>query len=203
MPVNPKTGKTDRHALPEDELYAFRVKQAEERRTEVGRGKQRASGSADAEESESSVPAPSPLGLSSLKVLTLDSGGSSAANTPVDSPNDGPQPPLPEDEEPAPPPAQKAPKRSKGKTSFKCFAGSLIQLLTGFVVEVPAVSRLLKPTRRQDSSSRSAPSAASDDGSNAARIASLESRVTSLEAKQASLEKEVRELRLTVESLDS
>ena len=204
MPLNPKTGKTERRALSESELRAFRIKQAEERRTEVRRGKQCTSDPADVEKSEGEVLTPLPLiHLSSLQRLTLDSGGSSAANTPVDSPNDGPQPPLPEDEEPVPPPAQKALKRSKGKSFLKCSAVSLTQLLTGFVVEVPAVSQLLKPMRRQDSSSRSAPSPASDDGSNAARIASLERRLAFLEADHGKLVTEVQELHLRVERMDS
>jgi hypothetical protein len=86
--------------------------------------------------------------------------------------------------------------------SFKFLATSPTQLLTGFVVEVPAVSRLLKPLPRQASSSRSVPSPASDDGSNSARIAFLESRLTSLETEQENLVKEVQELRRKVENMD-
>jgi hypothetical protein len=145
MPLNPKTGKTDRRTLSESELLEFRVKQAEERQTGIKRGKQRASGSVDTE-SESSAPAPSPLGqLSALKKLTLDSGGSSAANTPADSPEDAPRLLLPEDEEPAPPSAQKARQAQKhldGKSSSKCLAASLTQLLARFVVEPLAPSPL-------------------------------------------------------------
>ena len=70
------------------------------------------------------------------------------------------------------------------------------------MVEVPAVSQLLKPSRRQGSSSRSVPSPASDDGGNAARIALLESRLTLLEAEQADLVKQVQELRHTVENMN-
>jgi hypothetical protein len=114
MPLNPKTGKTDRRTLSASELLEFRVKQAEEQRTEVQRGKQRASGFADAAESDGSAPNPSPLDqISAMNRLTLDSGGSSAANTPADSPHGDPQPLLPVDEEPAPPSASKARKARK------------------------------------------------------------------------------------------
>jgi hypothetical protein len=71
------------------------------------------------------------------------------------------------------------------------------------VIEVPAVSELLKPTCRQVSSSRSGPSPASDDESNTARIASLERRLAFLEADQLKLTKEVQELRLRIEKIDS
>lgn len=113
MPQNPKTGKTDRRALSEAELLEFRLKQAEGARAEVKRGKRRARDSPDTREQESSGQAPSPLAsLAALGALALDSGGSSAANTPDDSPATFSQPPLP-DHPPAPPSAPKPRKISK------------------------------------------------------------------------------------------
>ena len=53
---------------------------------------------------------------------------------------------------------------------------------------------------QQDSSSQSAPLLASDDGSNMARIASLERRLAFLEADRVKLAEEVEELRRRVES---
>ena len=71
------------------------------------------------------------------------------------------------------------------------------------MVEVLAVSQLLKPANWKGSSPRSVPLPASEDRSNAERIASLESRLTRLEAEQANLAKEVRELRHMVENMDT
>jgi hypothetical protein len=71
------------------------------------------------------------------------------------------------------------------------------------VVEVPTVSRLLKPAHTQLSSSQSVPSPVSDDGGNAARIALLESRVASLEAEHVKLAKEVRALHQKMEKMDA
>ena len=111
MPLNPKTGKTDRRLLSEAELLEFRLKQAKESRAQVKKGKQRARNSPEAEagDSEGSGPAPSPLQtLAGLGTLTLDSTGSSVANTPADSPSILPQPPLPERSAPAPPSGPRA-----------------------------------------------------------------------------------------------
>jgi hypothetical protein len=77
------------------ELLDFRIKQAKESGTQVKKGKQHTCDSPEVCESESSGPAPSPLAtLAGLGTLTLDSGGSFAANTPADSPATLPQPPL-------------------------------------------------------------------------------------------------------------
>ena len=89
LPKNDKTGKTDRHPMTDEKLYEFRVGQA------IKRGKQRALDSPDAGEAEGSSQAPSPLSaLDGLEMLKLDSGGSSAAITPADSPSTIPQPSL-------------------------------------------------------------------------------------------------------------
>ena len=111
MPLNPKTGKTDRRLLSEAELLEFRLKQAKESRAQVKKGKQRARNSPEAEagDSEGSGPAPSPLQtLAGLGTLTLDSTGSSVANTPADSPSILPQLPLPEHSALAPPSGPRA-----------------------------------------------------------------------------------------------
>jgi hypothetical protein len=202
MPHNPETGKTDRRARSKAELLEFRLKQAEQPASEVKRGKRRAQDSPDACESEGSGPSPLEP-LASLRGLTLDSGGSSPANTPAVSPTTA----LPEN--PAPPPApkaRKALKRSAGKPLFKPPAAALThhpKKKTGFtaeapatsqLAEAPATSRLLKPGHRQASRSRSDPSPVSDDGSNGARIAALETR-------QDEVEKKLRELDLRVKQL--
>ena len=87
MPINPRTGKTDRHASTKEELLEFRTKQAEkERAAGVKKGKQRARGSPDAEEPEASKSVPSPsTTLAGLGGLSLESGGPSSANTPAGS----------------------------------------------------------------------------------------------------------------------
>jgi hypothetical protein len=114
VPINPDTGKTDRRALSETEIMDFRIKMMEEARSEVRRGKQRARDSPDAGESEGSGPTPSPLAR--LGELTLESGGSSAADTPADSPSILPQPALPERPAPAPPSSSKT-RDTSGKSS--------------------------------------------------------------------------------------
>jgi hypothetical protein len=103
MPLNPRTGKTDRRQMSEAELLEFRIKQANKLGTQVKKGKQRARDSPEAGESEGSGPAPLLLEtLAGLGTLRLDSG-SSVANTPADSPATLPQPPLLERAALAPP----------------------------------------------------------------------------------------------------
>ena len=81
MPQNDKTGKTDCHPTMDEKLYEFWVGQA------IKRGKQWALNPLDAGEVEGSSQAPSPLSvLDGLEMLNLDSGGSSAVNTPANSP---------------------------------------------------------------------------------------------------------------------
>jgi hypothetical protein len=101
MPMNPKTGKTDRHAKTQAHLLEFRkrqAEQAEEPHTEaVKKGKRHTCDSPDAGGPEGSGLASSPNStLAGLEKLALDSSGSSAGNTPADSPATIPQPPLPE-----------------------------------------------------------------------------------------------------------
>lgn len=91
MPINKRTGKTDRRALPVARLLAFRIKQKNAK--------------AARESSGTSAEVPSPL--APLANLTLDSGPSST-NTPIDSPSIAPLPPLPEGPGPAPSTASSA-----------------------------------------------------------------------------------------------
>src|SRR5258708_15648361 len=98
MPQNPMTGKTNQHAMTESELQEYRCNL-------VKKGKQPARNSPDASEPEGSGLAPSPsllAPLAGLATLTLDSGSSSAANTPVASPAVSLQQALPERPSPAP-----------------------------------------------------------------------------------------------------
>src|SRR5258708_2396496 len=99
MPQNPATGKTDRHAMTESKLQEYRCNL-------VKKGKQPARNSPDAGEPEGSGLAPLPsllVPLAGLGTLTLDSGPSSAANTPAVNPAPSLQPALPD--RPAPPPS--------------------------------------------------------------------------------------------------
>jgi hypothetical protein len=94
--------------MSEVELLDFRVKQAKESGTQVKKGKQHTRDSPEVGESESLGPAPLLLAtLAGLGMLTLDNGGSSAANTAANSPATLPQPPLPEHTAPAPPSGHK------------------------------------------------------------------------------------------------
>lgn len=111
MPTNPRTGKTDRRPLTKDELLRFRIKQKEEKHTAaLKKGKQRARDSPDTSKpAEASGSVASPLApLASLGALTLESGASSATNTPADSPATAPLPPMPECPVSAPPMASSA-----------------------------------------------------------------------------------------------
>ena len=86
MPQNDETGKTDHCPMMDEKLYEFWVGQA------IKRGKQRALDPPDVGEVEGSSQAPSPLSvLDGLETLNLDSSGSSAVNTPADSPATFPQ----------------------------------------------------------------------------------------------------------------
>jgi hypothetical protein len=87
MPRNPSARKTDRRVLPQEDILEFRIRQMEETQTAVKKGKRRARDLPGPGESDGSRLSPSPLAtLSGLGGLTLDSGGSSAAGTPADSP---------------------------------------------------------------------------------------------------------------------
>jgi len=73
------------------EVLKFRLKLWEQSCSEVKKGKKKASDSSDNDELEDSGPVSSPMAsidsISGLCYLTLGSGGSSAANTPDDSPS--------------------------------------------------------------------------------------------------------------------
>jgi len=174
MPINPRTGKTDRHASTKEELLEFRTKQAEkERAAGVKKGKQRARGSPDAEEPEASKSVPSPsTTLAGLGGLSLESGGPSAGSPAT-------QDPPPERPAPAPstaPKARRISRRSAGKSVSKTPVTAHTQHSSGFAVEVPTRSQLLSPNavHLQDSRSHSDASPASDDGSFAVRLQRLE-----------------------------
>jgi len=169
MPVNPKTGKTDRRVLTKAELFEFRTKQVEKRHAaEAKRGKQRVRNSPDAGKPEASAPIPSSLKpLTALGTLALKRGRSSAAKTPADSPATFPEPPLPDLPAPAP---SKAPKARRAS-----------QCSGGFMAEVPSTSRSLNPAHRQALPLCNDASRAGEGRSNAARIAGLERRLDDLE----------------------
>ena len=192
MPKNPETGKADHRLITREEALEYRLKQVEESRAEIVKGKQRAGSFPGAGEPSGSVPSPLEP-LVSLNSLTLDSG-SSAAITPADSPVTGAQPPLPE-----PPTAasQSAPKTGKasntGKYSSKSPFSALTQNSTG---PVAGSSRLLKPVRRQASRSSGDASPLSDAGSNLDRIAALESEVERLKQWAAGVDEKLKELGL-------
>ena len=174
MPMNPKTNKTDRHRLPQQELLDFRIKQKAERHmAALKKGRQHARDLPDAGEPEPSVPVPSPLApLTGLGVLTLDSGMSSAADTPAKSPTTVPQHPSP-----APSTAPKA----AGKSAPKPPVTTPTHHSAGFVVEVPSASQFLRAAHRQPLHSHSNASPARNDGSLATRIAAVEKRQEKLE----------------------
>lgn len=194
MPHNPGTGKTDRRAKSDAELLNLRPKQAGGSGTEVKKGKLRAQIFPGGDEPEDSGPAPSPLtSLVALGNLTLDSGESSPASTPADSPSTFPQPPLPERPAPAPPPVPKtqdASKPSASKFAFQPLSAAPAQHLTA-IVEAAAASQPPKRARRKPGRPRLEPSPASGEGSNADGIAD---RIAALEKRQDGLEKRVNDL---------
>lgn len=147
MPQNPSTGKMDRRALSQAEILEFRLKQTEELLTAAkgGRvGRRCVRDLPEAGRSEGSGLSPSPLAtLSGLGGLTLDSGGSSTADTPADSPAALlPQATLPERPAAAPPSAPKTRGGSKhlGKSSS--------MLLIAAPLSIQQVSRLRRQAPR-------------------------------------------------------
>ena len=188
MPKNKNTDKTDRHRLTEEYFREFRTKQVEKKEAAKlkkgkgkGKGKQRAHNSPDPGEPEASTSVPSPSGpLPSLGALTLESGGSSAANTPSDNPAAISL--SPEHSAPSPPiPRIRIPRRSPRKSPTKPPMTIPAQNSTEFVVEVPATSKYLKAKDQKASPSHTSASPVSDDGSNAARIAVLERKMEEVE----------------------
>ena len=150
MPPNPKTGKTDRRAKTEAELLEFHLNQVK-LRAEVKRGKQRASDSPDSGEQEGSGLSPSPL--VGIGMLTLSSGGSSAAHTPAEIPTTLPQPPLPDRQALAPtsnPITRSTPKHLAGKTPSRPSTAAAAD-------EVPSTSELFETAPPSQQASRLSP----------------------------------------------
>jgi hypothetical protein len=201
MPINLRTGKTDRRSIPAETLLAFRIKQVEESRAATAKkGKKRARGSPEPGEPGGSDSAPSPsTSLVALGALALDSGRSSAATTSSHSPASLPQPPLPECPSLPPPTALKAGhafKRSKGKPASNPHVTTPTYISAAFVVEVPSTSQLLKPVRRQASP------APTTDASPVSDEGTLLSRIVALERKQDWLENRVRDIDYRLKKLE-
>jgi len=193
MLPNLGTGKTDRHNLPIDSIREYRIKQTEElrtkppaekKRTGANKGKQHACGSPDAGEPEDSGLVPSPVAaLSALQSLTLESGASSAVGSPSNSPATLSQSSVLKVTAPSPPAARprRASKRTPSAPSLNPPVTVPTQHLAVVTVEVPSTLQFLKPACSQPLGPRSDTSPASNDGSNAARIAALERRMGKLE----------------------
>ena len=124
MPKNPETGKADRCQILREETLKYRLKQAEELRAKIVRGKQREGNLPNAGELSGLVSSPLEP-LTALDLLTLDSGGSSTAIIPTDSLVASVQPPLPDPLAAASRPAPKTSKASNiGKYSSKSLFSS-------------------------------------------------------------------------------
>ena len=156
--------------------------------------------SPEASQPEASDLAPSPstllsTSLAALGTLALGSGGSSGADAPADSPATTAAPlriSLCKHSTPASlavPEGSHATQSLVGKPIYKLLVPTLTQHSVPFVVEVPAISKFLKPPRRGALDSPTDASQTSDSGSIAARIAVLERKMESCERKQESLEK--------------
>jgi hypothetical protein len=175
MPVNPDTGKTDRHAFTAEAIHEYRIKQAKALRADIRRGKRRARDSPDADEQEGSEVAASPAlsTLAGLEKLTLGGGKPSPGSTPADSPANMPQPPLPEQPMPK---ARKRSKPSPSKSTFKRPVADPTQHSTDPTIEAPT---LLEPVHRQVSRSSGNASPARDNQilSNTERISAIEAKL--------------------------
>ena len=117
MVTDPRTGKTDRRMLEDDLILKHHIEQTEAlRRAGIKKGKQRARRPPDAGEPEGSgvVSSPSAM-ISALGSLALESGGSSAVDTPSLSPASLLQPSFPEVAAPSPPIASAARQRRATK----------------------------------------------------------------------------------------
>jgi hypothetical protein len=197
MPKNPRTGKTDRRARSEAQYLEYRIKQAEDWGSEVKRGKRPARDSSDPGESEGSGPAPSPLAVTAgLGVLSLDSGGSSAADTPADTPPTLPQLPSPLRPSPAPPEAQNIcePSSSAGASAPKPLVAASDWDSAAITAEAPSASALLNPAHRQAHHFRDSASPVSDGRSNAARIAALETMQDEMERRMREFDARLKKL---------
>lgn len=190
MPVNPKTGKADRHAMMEAKVHNFRLSQVKAmhkaRRAAVKRGKRPAPESPDADDRGGSASAASPHAqLMDLERLSLGGGKPSPARSPADSPATLPQPLL---EDAAPKPRKRS-KPSPSKSTSTSPSAAPTQRSTGPVVEAPSASQFLDPARSH--ASHSPGSVSPSDSSTILRQAA---RIDMLEAKQHELEQRVREL---------
>ena len=213
MPDNPTTGKTDRRAKSKEELFMWRKdqarlkekakeeeaskeKQVAKRAAKVKTGKQRARNYTDSGEASASASAASPLELSGLQMLALESGDSSAVNTPADSPGTLLQPPSPGR------PAHRISKRSPGEFIYKLSSTAPASHSTHLVLKLPAAPRLPEAAHQKSSYSRGDASQASGAGDNTSRIAALETKQEALERKQATLEEEKKQLQIRVSNLE-
>ena len=205
MPDNPATGKMDCQAKSKQELFQWCKEQADikaqAKQEEVAKyakvkiGKQRAHNSANSGKAEASASA-SPLELAGLRTLTLESGDSSAANTPADSPRALLQPLSPRC------PSRHIPEHSAGEFVYRLSLTAPTLHSTGLVLKVPAAPQLLETAHQQVSHSHSDASQASEAGDNASRIAVLERKQDALERKQTMLKEENDQLKIWVCNLE-
>ena len=193
MLLNLGTGKMDRHDLPIDSIQKYRIKQTEElrakppaekKRAGANKGKQHACGSPDAGKPEDSGLVPSPTAaLTALQLLMLESSVSSAVGSPSNSPAILLQSSVPKVTAPSPPAAcpHRASKCTPSASSLNPPVTVPTQHLAVVTVEVPSTLQFLKPACSQPLRPCSNTSPASNDRSNAARIAALERRMGKLE----------------------
>ncbi len=110
-----QTGKPLCNQLTPDAVLKYRLKQWEELHSEVKRGKEKEGGLSDDDEQKDLEQVPSLLAsiasISGLGDLTLGSGGSSAANTPGDSPSGF-----------SPQPFSECPSQAREKKAFKVYS---------------------------------------------------------------------------------
>jgi len=188
MPPNLGTGKTDRCMLEQESLQDFRIRQTKELHCAgIKQGKQCACSSPGVRKPEDSgvVSLPSAM-LAAFGSLVLESGRSSAVDTPSNSPATLPESSLLKVTAPSPPTAPTAhpcrvTKCPQGVSSLDPSVTAPTQHLAAFTVEVPSILRFLKPTHSQPLHSCSDTSQVSEDGSNSARIAMLEKKVDKLQ----------------------
>jgi len=193
MLPNLGTGKTDCHNLPINSIWEYCIKQTEElcakppaekKRTGANKGKQRACGSPDAGKPEDLGLVPSPIAaLSALQSLMLESSTSSAIGSPSNSPATLSQSSVLKVTTPSPPTACPCcvSKCTPSASSLNPPVTVPTQHLAVIMVEVPSTLQFLKPVRSQPLCPHSDTLLASNDGSNAARIAALERRMGELE----------------------
>ena len=212
-PNNPNTDQGDHHKWREVDILEFCLKQQvgvqqveDQRALEVKKGKQRAHHASNTgKHHKLPTPVPSPKSeLAALQVLNLEiSGSSSAANTPTDSSVAIVGAPLPKSSATAASTSERpchvrCPSNhylsSMGKPPFKPPVTVPTQHSAEVVVEVPAHPKYLQAAKKKASCSQSETLAASNYGSLAARVATLEKKQGELERLQAVLKQSVHEL---------